>query len=124
MSTVLIVGSSRGLGLALVKHCAQLARISLVLAAARSYSPALAEAIQQAPKRAAIVFIPLDVCDESSVLKSLEHVPAEVHDRGVDVLINCAGVSATTNGKVAAMYVRKQADACVGETQTSSLMMA
>ncbi|KAJ5593933.1 uncharacterized protein N7459_000141 [Penicillium hispanicum] len=66
-------------------------------------SLALTEAIQQTPKQAVIIFIPLDTCEEFSVLKSIEHVPVEVHGKGLDILINCAGVSATTNENVAAM---------------------
>ncbi|KAJ5113990.1 hydroxyacyl dehydrogenase [Penicillium angulare] len=101
MSTVLIVGSSRGLGLALVKYCAQIPQISLVLAGARSCSPALEETTQQTNQR--VVFIPLDVCDNGSVLKSIEHLPTALQANGLDILINCAGVSSETHGKVAQM---------------------
>lgn len=89
MRTVLVTGSTRGLGLAFVRS--HLGRGDRVLAAARApgHSPALAELAVEFGEL--LVPIELDVSRESSVTQLAERLRGVV-DR-LDLVINNAGVS-------------------------------
>ncbi len=103
MSNILITGCSRGLGLELVRQCS--ARASkeggLVIAASRNLSQDLNEVISQSHGSA--VFIDLDVTDSLKIAQSAEEVHRALKGCSLDILINCAGVFGTTQGKLALM---------------------
>ena len=103
MPNVLVTGSSRGLGLELVKQLAVRASTEggLVIASARKCSPELHEVVSEF--NGTVVFISLDVADEASISKSAEEVRTALNQRSLDVLINCAGVHSDTRGKLADM---------------------
>ena len=87
--TVLITGTSRGIGLALAKEMA--ARGWRVLAGARH--PAAAHALQAAAREAgpgSIDILTLDVRSDESVRSAAEEAEAKL--RALDVLVNNAGV--------------------------------
>ena len=88
MKTVLITGSSTGIGLATAKHFAQ--QEYKVLATARA--PEKADGLQQlAREYPSIVLKSLDVCDQSSIDSLIEESRQELGE--IHVLINNAGIS-------------------------------
>lgn len=105
MSAIVVTGSSRGLGLELVKQLSGRESETgwLVIATARRCTPALSEAIAQS--KGSAVFVPLDVTDEEQVARSVEEVRSILNGRSLDILVNCAGVHGETHGKIALMYV-------------------
>jgi NAD(P)-dependent dehydrogenase (short-subunit alcohol dehydrogenase family) len=86
MTTVLITGASRGLGLEFTRQ--YLAEGDTVIAAARD--PGAAHALQQLERdsRGRLTVVELDVADASSVRRAAARLPPSP----IDVLINCAGV--------------------------------
>ncbi|GMF72578.1 unnamed protein product [Aspergillus oryzae] len=103
MATYIVTGSARGLGLAMVKELAsrEPTDVSLVIAATRKSSTALDEIVARDSGR--VVFIPLDVSNEASISSCVEKTGSVVGQKGVDVLINCAGVHSWLEGKTANM---------------------
>ncbi|RAL08474.1 SDR family oxidoreductase [Aspergillus homomorphus CBS 101889] len=103
MSNVLVTGSSRGLGLELVRQLTaqRTSEKALVVATARKCSSELHEVISGA--NGTIVFVPLDVTDERTIAQSAESVRSALGDRSLDILINCAGVHSETHGKITSM---------------------
>lgn len=105
MATYLITGSSRGLGLALVSRLASLpqSEVSAVFATARQdNSPRLRELVDSSSSR--VGFVPLDVTDERSATEAVELVDKQLQGRGLDVLINNAGVMPVTRQGLEGMY--------------------
>lgn len=106
MSTILVTGSSSGLGLELVKQFASaIGEHGLVIATARKCSPEMNDVLAQANGHA--MFVALDILDESSLKESVAEVQALLKQRSLDILINCAGTHAWMDGKVAQMSVRQ-----------------
>lgn len=106
MSTFLITGSSRGLGLAIVTRLASLpsSEVSTVFATARQdNSPRLRELVDSSSGRVGLV--PLDVSDDQSVGEAVGLVKQQLQGRGLDVLINNAGVASTRKQDLEGMYV-------------------
>ncbi|EIT74387.1 hypothetical protein AFCA_011262 [Aspergillus flavus] len=103
MATYIVTGSARGLGLAMVKELAsrEPTDVSLVIAATRKSSTALDEIVARDSGR--VIFIPLDVSNEASISSCVEKTGSVVGQKGVDVLINCAGVHSWLEGKTANM---------------------
>ncbi|KAJ5931139.1 hypothetical protein N7466_006632 [Penicillium verhagenii] len=93
MASYLITGASRGLGLALVSRLAALpvAEVGKIIATARSdNSPKLKEIVKALPGR--IDWVKLDVTDQESVLEAASEVETKLQGRGLDYLINNAGM--------------------------------
>ena len=92
MASYLITGASRGFGLALARQLASLpaSDVSKVFATARGDGPALEELAQKSPGR--VVVVTLDVTNETSIKQAAAEVEAKLEGRGLDVLINNAGV--------------------------------
>ncbi|EIT76283.1 putative short chain-type dehydrogenase [Aspergillus oryzae 100-8] len=102
MSNVLITGSSRGLGLELVRQLASgECQGGIVIAAARKCSPELRDLISHS--HGSVVFVPLDLTDERAITKSVTAVQSALKEKSLDVLINCAGVHSETQGKLVHM---------------------
>ncbi|CAI9716147.1 CC-factor-like-like [Octopus vulgaris] len=92
VKSVLITGSSRGIGLEFVK---QLLRLPTppryVFATCRN--PEKAEDLQSLKKdNSNLRIVPLDICNEASIIKAKEAVENEVEDNGLNLLINNAGL--------------------------------
>lgn len=105
MATYLITGSSRGLGLALVSRLASLppSDVGAVIATSRQdNSPRLRELVNESSGR--VGFVPMDVTDTKSIQDAAESVKNRLRGRGLDVLINNAGVMPVTRGGLEAMY--------------------
>lgn len=104
MSTYLVTGASRGIGLELVRQLAAKTSetVQTIFAAARtSGGPLFQELLQQHPDR--VIFVPLDVTEKESVKNAVTHVATALNGKGLDVLINNAGVM--TPGTVENMFV-------------------
>jgi NAD(P)-dependent dehydrogenase (short-subunit alcohol dehydrogenase family) len=93
MSSYFLTGSSSGLGLAIVTQLASLPKlkVSYIFATARTKSLALSNLCDQHPGR--VIFISLDVTDNVSCEKAASKVQQIVGEKGLDVLINNAGVN-------------------------------
>ncbi|EED15467.1 short chain oxidoreductase (CsgA), putative [Talaromyces stipitatus ATCC 10500] len=105
MASVLITGTSRGLGLALVEHILTLPStiIGTIYATTRASSApeALSELINSSNGR--VHHVQLDVTDASSVAAAVHNVNQLSSGRGIDILINNAGRLGENSGKASAM---------------------
>ncbi|KAK3984331.1 hypothetical protein QBC44DRAFT_337171 [Cladorrhinum sp. PSN332] len=92
MASFLITGASRGLGLAFVQELASLppSKVSKVIAATRTDSPALNDLTKASSGR--VVPVILDVASEASIKAAAAKVESTLGGDGLDVLINNAGV--------------------------------
>ncbi|KAL2046761.1 hypothetical protein ABVK25_011549 [Lepraria finkii] len=92
MASYLITGASRGFGLALARQLASLpaSDVSKVFATARGDTPALEELAKKSPGR--VVVVKLDVTNEASIKQAAAEVETNLEGKGLDVLINNAGV--------------------------------
>ncbi|KAF8851045.1 short chain dehydrogenase reductase [Acephala macrosclerotiorum] len=92
MASYLITGASRGLGLELARQLSSLStsEVSKVFAAARGDAPALDELAKGSSGR--IVVIKLDAANEASIKQAAVQVEANLDSKGLDVLINNAGI--------------------------------
>ena len=92
MATYLITGSSRGLGLEFASQLSALPSTSVrtIYATARSETPALRSLIVQSSGR--VVFVELETTSRSSAAAAAAAVEKHLDGRGLDVLINNAGV--------------------------------
>ncbi|RDH36195.1 hypothetical protein BDQ94DRAFT_185379 [Aspergillus welwitschiae] len=108
MSNFLVTGSSRGLGLELVRQLAARASLEggLVIATARKCSPELMQLITHSD--GCVVFVALDISDESRIAESAEEVRSALNQQSLDMLINCAGVHSETHGKLALILQDQQ----------------
>lgn len=109
MTTYLITGSSRGIGLTLVSILArkEASEVGKVFAAARTETAALKNIISDSAGR--VEFIPLDVISEEAAKEAAERVGQSLGGKGIDVLINNAGILSRTEGGAPNMCVFKRA---------------
>lgn len=102
MATYLITGSSRGLGLALVSQLLTLpvVQVSSIFTTSRAAQPSLnlKQLIDQSSGRA--FYVQLDTTDPTSIKTAAQEVQHQLRGRGLDVLINSAGVQPLTKGGV------------------------
>lgn len=106
MANYLITGSSRGLGLALASGLAALpaSQVGTIIATARQdNSPQLRELINKSAGK--VDFVQLDVANTQSIQEAVKSVESQLQGKGLDVLINNAGIMPMTPGGVEAMYV-------------------
>jgi NAD(P)-dependent dehydrogenase (short-subunit alcohol dehydrogenase family) len=92
MSSYLITGCSRGIGLSLTSLLAAFptSAVGTIFATTRSDSNALT---QLAEKHSGRVFIvKLDTNDKASIVKAAPEVEQKLNGKGLDVLINNAGI--------------------------------
>lgn len=105
MASVLITGSSRGLGLELVKQMLTLpsTTIGTIYTTSRTASPpeALSRLITSSTNR--VKHVQLDVTDPASINAAATHVSQLSPGKGLDILINNAGTQSERNGKTSAM---------------------
>lgn len=103
MATFLITGASRGFGLALVRELASFpaSEVSKVIASARGDAPALDELAKTSSGR--VVTVKLDVADQASIKKAAAEVETKLGGKGLDVLINNAGICQYALGGVKSM---------------------
>lgn len=92
MASYFITGSSRGLGLDLVRGliAKPASEVSIVYAAARTQTDGLKKLASDAAGRVEIV--PLDVDSEESIKLAVSQVEKSQGSKGLDVLMNVAGI--------------------------------
>ncbi|KAJ5885977.1 uncharacterized protein N7473_008651 [Penicillium subrubescens] len=93
MASYLVTGSSRGLGLALVSRLASLpsAQVGKIIATARQdNSPQLTELVNTSSGR--VELVKLDVTNKSSIQEAAKLVEGKLQGKGLDYLINNAGL--------------------------------
>ncbi|KAH8828641.1 short-chain dehydrogenase-like protein [Flagelloscypha sp. PMI_526] len=98
MSSILVTGSARGLGLGLVQLLASkpLSEVNLIFASARKPSDALVKLAAANPGRVHLVGVEVaDVVSVQNAVKKVEDILAE-HKATLDVLVNNAGIMNTT----------------------------
>jgi NAD(P)-dependent dehydrogenase (short-subunit alcohol dehydrogenase family) len=93
MASYLITGCSRGLGLALTSHLLTFppSDVGAIIATARNESPSLKELVQKSEGR--VKYIQLDTTNDSSIKNAVAEVQRILEGKGLDVLINNAGIS-------------------------------
>ncbi|KAL9622650.1 MAG: hypothetical protein Q9160_002960 [Pyrenula sp. 1 TL-2023] len=106
MSSYLITGAGRGLGLELVAQLSRKAsaEVSTVFATTRSAQPpaALETLIEASEGR--VVHVPITLTEKSSIATGASQVEQKLGaDRGLDVLINNAGVMPAAPGGIHTM---------------------
>jgi NAD(P)-dependent dehydrogenase (short-subunit alcohol dehydrogenase family) len=104
MASYLITGAGRGLGLELVTQLLALepSKVSTVFATTRSSpSKALQDLIDKSKGR--VVHIPLAVTDKSSIDKAVNLVDEKLAGKGLDVVINNAGIQPFSPEGIASM---------------------
>lgn len=92
MASYLVTGTSRGIGLAMVKELLlrPASEVSKIIAAARSESESLRDVISTSNGR--VEFVPLEVLDQDQIQKAVTLASGILGEKGLDVLINNAGV--------------------------------
>lgn len=92
MAFYLITGASRGIGFELTRQLASLpaSQVSKVIATARGDAPALAELAQNSSGR--VIVVKLDTANQASSKEAAAEMEAKLDGKGLDVLINNAGV--------------------------------
>lgn len=106
MASYLVTGSSRGLGLALITRLASLPKteVGTIIATARQdKSPQLKDLVNASSGR--VELVKLDVTDSSSVAEAASLVEGKLKGKGLDYLINNAGVMDWSASGVEGMYV-------------------
>jgi NAD(P)-dependent dehydrogenase (short-subunit alcohol dehydrogenase family) len=103
MASYLITGCSRGLGLAMVEILASMPKseVGTIFATSRSESAALKELAGKHTDR--VVTVSLDVLSLDSINTAAKLVEEKLNGKGLDVLINNAGIMGTAPGGAPAM---------------------
>jgi NAD(P)-dependent dehydrogenase (short-subunit alcohol dehydrogenase family) len=103
MASYLITGAARGIGFALVKTLASMPKsdVATIFATSRSQSATLKELAGNNPDR--VVFVELEVTNEASIQNAVKLVGEKLNGKGLDVLINNAGIMGTAPGGAPAM---------------------
>lgn len=104
MASYLITGASCGLGLALVKVLLDESpeKIFQVIATCREESPDLRKLKQDNKDR--LFVVGMNIMEEDSIRQAVAQVE-EITGKGLDILINNAGIMNETLGGITEMYV-------------------
>jgi len=106
MTSYLITGCSRGLGLELTKLLAGSSSGNTVIATARSKTPALDSVISSSNGR--VHFVPLDVTNDQSVSSAVSAVTSRLQGASLDVLINNAGIQVLESNGATKMHALEE----------------
>jgi NAD(P)-dependent dehydrogenase (short-subunit alcohol dehydrogenase family) len=105
MASYLVTGSSRGLGLALITRLASLPKseVGTIIATARQDNSTRISEIASASS-GRVQMVKLDVTDESSVKEAVGVVERQLQGKGLDYLVNNAGVTDWSPSGLEGMY--------------------
>lgn len=105
MASYLITGTSRGIGLKLAEILAAkpASEVSVIFAATRTETDALKQLAAKSAGHVEIVSI--DVTSEESVKQAVSKVEQSLGGKGLDVLINNAGIMNSTPNGIETMLV-------------------
>ena len=106
MASYLVTGCSRGLGLALITSLATFPKteVGTIIATARQDNPVrLKEIVSASSGR--VQMVKLDITNESSVKEAVLAVEHQLQGKGLDYLVNNAGVSDWSPTGLEGMYV-------------------
>lgn len=103
MASYLITGASRGIGLAICESLAAKpsSEVSIVFAAYRTYTDDLKQLVSKSNGR--VEALPMSVDTEDEIKKAVVHVEKTLNGKGLDVLVNNAGVLPVTPGGITQM---------------------
>ena len=104
MASYLVTGTGRGIGLEIVKQLSSLphSQVSTIFATTRSTpSVTLQSLIDQSNGR--VVHVPVQITEKTSIEEAVAKVSDKLGDKGLDVLVNNAGVMPFTEGGVEKM---------------------
>jgi NAD(P)-dependent dehydrogenase (short-subunit alcohol dehydrogenase family) len=104
MASYLITGCSRGLGLALTSHLLTFpsTEVGTVIATSRTEAPALNDIVLKSGGR--VKYIQLDATNESSIQGAVVEAENILGEKGLDVLINNAGILRFALDGITSMY--------------------
>jgi NAD(P)-dependent dehydrogenase (short-subunit alcohol dehydrogenase family) len=93
MASYLITGASRGLGLELTRQLSSFpaSEVGKVFATTRGDAPELDDLVEKSSGR--VVAVRLDVTNEATIKQAAAEVEANLNGKGLDVLINNAGIA-------------------------------
>ncbi|GMS86415.1 hypothetical protein PENTCL1PPCAC_8590, partial [Pristionchus entomophagus] len=99
MSSVLVTGANRGIGLGLTRHLLSDPSVATVFATARDVDSAKDLRVISNPK---LYIVPLEVVNEDSIADAVQKVTEIVSENGLDILINNAGIGymSPLNGEI------------------------
>lgn len=103
MASYLITGGSRGLGLELATQLVSSSDVSIIFATGRTESLGLKELIQKSKGK--VVFVQLEATSQDSIKQAASSIEKELGGKGLDVLVNNAGVMDYTPGGLSTMCV-------------------
>lgn len=114
MSTVLVTGGGRGIGLELVRQLVQLpeSQISLILVTTRGPSQSLDELISSSAGR--IIQVQCEITDDNSVKQAAAVIEAKLAGKGLDILINNVGVCSWPLTSLLSVLTNRQDNAIHG----------
>ncbi|PYH30041.1 SDR family oxidoreductase [Aspergillus neoniger CBS 115656] len=100
MASYLITGASRGIGLATARTLASkpASEVSVIFAAARTQTDDLKRLVAQSPGR--VHHVSMDVEIKNSIQPAVATVESVLLGKGLDVLINNAGIMPSTRGGI------------------------
>ena len=103
MASYLITGSSRGLGLAMAAQLAVLlsSEVNTIFATGRSESSALKKLVDSSAGR--VIFVQLETTSEASIKQAVAQVEQALAGKGLDVLVNNAGIMGVSPDGIATM---------------------
>lgn len=92
MASFLVTGASRGFGLALTRLLASYSasEVGTIFATVRGDSSPLEDLVQKFPGR--VIVVKLDVASEASIEQAAAEVKDKLEGKGLDVLVNNAGI--------------------------------
>jgi NAD(P)-dependent dehydrogenase (short-subunit alcohol dehydrogenase family) len=104
MASYLVTGCSRGLGLALTSHLLTFpsTEVGTILATSRTEAPALSDIVSKSGGR--VKYIQLDATNESSIQGAVVAAEKILGERGLDVLVNNAGILRFAFDGITSMY--------------------
>ncbi|GAQ44828.1 SDR family oxidoreductase [Aspergillus tubingensis] len=100
MASYMITGASRGIGLATARTLASkpASEVSVIFAAARTQTDDLKRLVAQSPGR--VHHVSMDVESKNSIRTAVGTVESVLLGKGLDVLINNAGIMPSTRGGI------------------------